>query len=212
MCAHLLPVFGSIFSLKHGANRHLSHVLEEVKKKCLRSWCSDPEGRRSYCPWASSWAAGRRRRPPARPWRCRDAPAAPPSPCGRWCDSCRPGPSPGNQSETSGWRRVVVTKSELLMVKRHPWNSSWSQLLSLKIWRTIDLCKCFKRFGCISSTQIKINNFLVYRWQQDNLKTKFLFSGFVATRDKVASLKHPVGSWTDQEQHMQHVTKYWWLH
>lgn len=28
MCAHLLPVFGSIFSLKHGANRLLSNILE----------------------------------------------------------------------------------------------------------------------------------------------------------------------------------------
>lgn len=53
----------------------------------------------SYCPWASSWAAGRRRRLPARPWRCPDAPSAPPSPCGRWCGSYRPSLSPGTQSE-----------------------------------------------------------------------------------------------------------------
>lgn len=55
----------------------------------------------SYCPWASSWAVGRRRRPPARPWRCPCAPSAPPSLCGRWSCSFHPNPSPEMQLGTN---------------------------------------------------------------------------------------------------------------
>lgn len=107
------------------------HCCRNVQQGVSDQWVT--VCRCSYCPSASSWAAGRRRRPPARPWRCRGAPAAPPSPCGRWCGSCRPGPSPGNQSETSRrrWGQPFYGS--------HPWNLPQGEIFAIWLFK----CVCF---------------------------------------------------------------------
>lgn len=109
-CSEPIPSWAGMFTLPicgfQGCNPHVDSIWSKLSSThaSLRSSIVERARLFPYCPWASSWAEGRRRRLPAQPWRCPCAPSAPPSPCGRWSCSSHPNQSPGAWADTkSGW-------------------------------------------------------------------------------------------------------------